>query len=258
MSTVLFPSPVFGPVHSRRLGRSLGVNLLPADGKVCSFDCVYCECGLNDEHRPQHKLPTREEVARELEKKLEGLRKEGAGIDAITYAGNGEPTSHPDFLAIVRDTRRLRDIYFPEAKVSLLTNATHLDRPDIREAVGLIDRPCLKLDAADRGYIERVNRPNARYVLEEVIEQMKSFKGRCIIQTMFMKGDFEGESVDNTTDAYVLPWVRTVLEIAPVGVDIYTLARDTPRTGLKKATLEELERIAGLLRVHGIDVHCYP
>lgn len=259
MSTILFPSPVFGPVHSRRLGRSLGVNLLPGDGKVCSFDCVYCECGLNDEHRPQVKLPTREMVASELEAKLKALLEEGREIDAITYAGNGEPTSHPEFLAIVRDTAALRTKYFPQAKICLLTNTTHLDRADVREAVGLIDRPCLKLDAVDRDYIERVNRPNARYVLEEVVGWMKSFKGRCIIQTMFMKGEFEGQSVDNTTDAYVLPWVKTVAEIAPEGVDIYTLARDTPRSGLVAVSLEELERIAGLLREAGVkDVHCYP
>ena len=175
----------------------------------------------------------------------------------ITYAGNGEPTSHPQFLSVVMDTCALRDKYFPQAKVCLLTNATHLDSEDVRRAVELIDRPCLKLDAVDRSYIERVNRPNARYDLNEVTNWMKSFKGKCIIQTMFMKGTFEGQSVDNTTDEFVQPWVDMVEAIHPEGVDIYTLARDTPRSGLVKASAQELERIAGLLRERGIDVHCY-
>lgn len=259
MSTILFPSPVFGPVHSRRLGRSLGVNLLPGDGKICSFDCVYCECGLNDERRPASRMPSRSEVADELERTLKRMRGEGREIDAITYAGNGEPTSHPEFLSVVRDTRALRDKYFPQAKVCLLTNATHLDRAEVREAIELIDRPCLKLDAADRDYIERVNRPNARYDLDEVMGWMKSFHGRCIIQTMFIKGTFEGKSVDNTTDQYVLPWADAVASIAPEGVDIYTLARDTPRDGMQHVPLEELERIAGVLKSRGVhDVHCYP
>ena len=257
MSTILFDSPIFGPVKSRRLGRSLGVNLLPSDGKICSFDCVYCECGLNAERRPKLKMPTQEEVAFALEKKLQAMRSAGQQIDAITYAGNGEPTSHPQFLSVVMDTCALRDKYFPQAKVCLLTNATHLDNEDVRRAVELIDRPCLKLDAVDRSYIERVNRPNARYDLNEVTNWMKSFKGKCIIQTMFMKGTFEGQSVDNTTDEFVQPWVDMVEAIHPEGVDIYTLARDTPRSGLVKASAQELERIAGLLRERGIDVHCY-
>ena len=257
MSTILFDSPIFGPVKSRRLGRSLGVNLLPADGKICSFDCVYCECGLNAERRPKLRMPTREEVAEALEKRLKAMHAAGQEIDAVTYAGNGEPTSHPEFLGIVMDTCALRDKYFAQAKVCLLTNATHLDREDVRKALGLIDRPCLKLDAVDCDYIERVNRPNARYDLNEVTDWMKSFKGKCIIQTMFMKGTFEGKSVDNTTDAFVLPWADMVEAIHPEGVDIYTLARDTPRSGLQKASVQELERIADILRERGIDVHCY-
>lgn len=257
MSTVLYPSPVFGPVTSRRLGRSLGVNLSPADGKVCSFDCIYCECGLNAERLPKTKPPKRETVARELEARLQKMAANGETIDAITYSGNGEPTSHPDFLNVVKDTCALRDKYFPNAKVCLLTNATHLAKPEIFEAVQLIDRPCLKLDTVDRDYIDYVDRPNCPYHIEDVIEKMRELGQKAVIQTMFMKGEYQGKSVDNTTEKYVGPWVEAVAKIAPMGVDMYTLARDTPVTGLKKVSKEELEAIADRLRIHGINVHTF-
>lgn len=257
MSTVIYPGPVFGPVKSRRLGRSLGVNLLPADGKLCSFDCIYCECGLNEAHRPKLKMPTREQVREALEERLSAMRQAGEPPEAITYSGNGEPTSHPDFLDIVKDTCALRDEYCPEAKVCLLTNATHLDRADVSEAVGLIDRPCLKLDTVDPEYIRRIDRPNVRYDVDEVIQRMKRFGGACIVQTIFMQGTHAGRSVDNTTEQYVGPWLKAIAEIHPAGVDIYTLARDTPVSGLRKAPPEVLERIAERVEALGISAHWY-
>ena len=257
MSTILFPGPVFGPVKSRRLGKSLGVNLLPVDGKLCSFDCVYCECGLNAAHRPRLSMPTREEVREALEKRLAAMRDADDLPDAITYAGNGEPTSHPQFLDIVRDTRALRDAYCPQAKICLLTNATHLNREDVFEAVKLIDRPCLKLDAVDAVYVRFVNRPNTSYDVNDVIERMKAFQGRCIIQTMFMQGEFEGQSVDNTTDDFVNPWLEAIVQIKPEGVDVYTIARDTPVAGLKKAPDEKLAEIASRVQALGISAHWF-
>ncbi len=257
MSTILFPGPVFGPVKSRRLGKSLGVNLLPVDGKLCSFDCVYCECGLNAAHRPRLSMPTREEVREALEKRLAAMRDADDLPDAITYAGNGEPTSHPQFLDIVRDTRALRDAYCPQAKICLLTNATHLNREDVFEAVKLIDRPCLKLDAVDAVYVRFVNRPNTPYDVNDVIERMKAFQGRCIIQTMFMQGEFEGQSVDNTTDDFVNPWLEAIVQIKPEGVDVYTIARDTPVAGLKKAPDEKLAEIASRVQALGISAHWF-
>lgn len=257
MGTVIYPGPVFGPVKSRRLGKSLGVNLLPTDGKICSFDCIYCECGLNEDHRPKLRMPTREEVREALQTRLAQMRADDDLPEAITYSGNGEPTSHPDFLAIVKDTRELRDIYCPQAKICLLTNATHLDREDVFEAVKLIDRPCLKLDTVDSDYIKLVDRPNARYDVRSVIERMKAFKGACIVQTMFMQGSFQGQSVDNTIDKYVEPWLNALAEIRPEGVDIYTLARDTPVLGLKKAPAEKLAEIADRVSALGISVHWY-
>ena len=257
MSTVIYPGPVFGPVRSRRLGKSLGVNLSPADGKICSFDCIYCECGLNDERRPKLKMPSREAVREALEARLIAMSEADDLPEAITYSGNGEPTSHPDFLNIVRDTLALRDKYCPQAKVCLLTNATHLNRDDVFEAVRLIDRPCLKLDTVDADYIRLVDRPNARYDVKEVIERIKALRGRCVVQTMFMQGSFAGQSVDNTTEKYVGPWLEALSQIRPEGVDIYTLARETPVVGLKKAPVETLAQIAARVESLGISAHWY-
>ncbi|MGL5937877.1 MAG: radical SAM protein [Phocaeicola sp.] len=254
MATILFPSPIFGPIQSRRLGTSLGINLLPSDGKFCSFDCIYCECGFNRERRAKQKLPTREEVRSALEKQLLFMQQKGPTPDVLTFAGNGEPTAHPHFAEIITDTLELRDRYFPQAKVSVLSNATFLHRPQVFEALNRVDNNILKLDSVDPNYIKLVDVPASRYNLEETIKLMKAFHGNLIIQTLFMKGEHEGVSVDNTTDAYVLPWLQVVKEIAPRQVMIYTIDRETPSKGLKKATKEELDAIATLLRKANIDV----
>lgn len=251
--TVIYPSPIFGPVHSRRLGVSLGINLLPADGKFCSFDCVYCECGFNADHRPHAKLPTREEVRRALEERLTLMAAEGPTPDVLTFAGNGEPTAHPDFPAIMEDTLALRDRFFPNARVSVLTNGTHIDRPAVHEALMRVDNNIVKLDTVDADYIAAVDRPTGRYDLQNLMECMRRFNGHCIIQTMFMKGSVEGRSVDNTGDRFVKPWIEAVKRIAPSRVMIYTIDRETPAHGLQKASHEELDRIVDLLRAEGIE-----
>ena len=252
MATVIYPSPIFGPVHSRRLGVSLGINLLPADGKFCTFDCIYCECGFNGDHRPHRKLPTREEVRNALEARLQDMKQNGPKPDVLTFAGNGEPTAHPHFAGIIEDTLRLRDTYFPEAKVSVLSNSTFIHKPEVFDALNKIDNNILKLDTIDATYIDKVDRPTGHYDVKQVIECMKAFKGNLIVQTLFMKGTFEGEDVDNTTDAYVLPWLEVVKEIAPRQVMIYTIDRETPAPDLLKATHEELDRIGELVRQAGI------
>lgn len=252
--TVIYPSPIFGPVHSRRLGVSLGINLLPADGKVCTFDCIYCECGFNKDHRPSKALPTREEVREALETRLLDMWQNGPTPDVLTFAGNGEPTSHPHFPEIIEDTLALRDKYFPNAKVSVLTNSTFIHRPAVFNALNKIDNNILKLDTVDEGYIHEVDRPAGHYSVREIIGNMKSFKGNCIIQTMFLKGGHQGKDVDNTSDKYVLPWLEAVKEIAPRQVMIYTIDRETPDHDLQKATHEELDRIAALVREAGIAV----
>lgn len=252
MSTVIYPSPIFGPIKSRRLGISLGINLLPHDGKICSFDCIYCECGFNADNKAKSPMPTREEVASALEKKLVEMQQNNECPDVLTFAGNGEPTLHKLFGEIIDDTIALRDRYCPSAKVSVLTNATQLNRETVFAALKKVDNNILKLDTIDLDYINAVDRPNGHYDIERTIELMKSFEGRAVVQTMFLKGTINGKDLDNTTDRFVMPWIKAVKEIAPREVMIYTIDRETPVSGLQKATHEELDRIVALLEKEGI------
>ena len=254
MSTVIYPSPIFGPVHSRRLGVSLGINLLPADGKFCTFDCIYCECGYNADFRPHLKLPTREEVQQALEARLLDMQQNGPKPDVLTFAGNGEPTAHPQFAGIIDDTLTLRDKYFPKAKVSVLSNSTFIHKPEVFEALCKVDNNILKLDTINETYIHEVDRPTGHYDVKQIIECMKAFQGKLIIQSLFMKGTHQGLSVDNTSDEYVLPWLEIVKEIAPQQVMIYTIDRETPSPLLEKASHEELNRIAAQVQQAGIPV----
>lgn len=248
MATIIYPSPIFGPVHSRRLGVSLGVNLMPADGKVCSFDCIYCECGFNADHKPSQKRPTREEVRSALTAVLKTRHENGEPLDVITFAGNGEPTGHPDFPAIISDTIAVRNKYFPEAKVSVLSNATFIGRSEIREALMLVDNNIQKLDTVCQEYIDKVDRPvSPSYDVREVIEHLKLFNGHVVIQTMFM-----GAPMDNTADEYVLPWLETVKAIAPEQVMIYTIDRETPDKSLTKAAPDVLDAIKARVEAEGI------
>ena len=281
MSTIIYPSPVFGPVHSRRLGISLGINLLPADGKVCSFDCIYCECGFNEDQRPTLPLPTREEVAAKLEEKLQQMTAEGQLPDVLTFAGNGEPTCHPHFPEIIDDVIRLRDQYCPKAKVSVLSNSTMIHRQAVHDALMRVDNNILKLDTVDPIYINKVDHPNGTYDVNLIIDRMKAFNGHIIIQTMFMRGEVRNqetgvrsqesgdrrqesgdrsqetgvrsrESVDNTGEEYVGPWLEAVKAIKPQQVMIYTIDRETPTQGLLKATHEQLDAIRDRVIAAGI------
>ena len=248
MSTIIYPSPIFGPVQSRRLGISLGINLLPADGKVCSFDCIYCECGFNKDHRPSLPLPTREVVAEALEKKLQQMQEDGQLPDVLTFAGNGEPTCHPSFAEIIDDTIRLRNQYCQKAKVSVLSNSTMIHRQNVHDALLRVDNNILKLDTIDTDFIRQIDRPVGTYDVNRIIEGMKAFNGHLIIQTMFLRGN----GIDNTTDSYVGPWLQAVKEIAPQQVMIYTIDRETPDKGLQKASREQLDAIRDLVIAAGI------
>lgn len=251
--TVLYPSPIFGPIHSRRLGVSLGINLMPADGKLCSFNCVYCECGFNEDFRPSLPRPTREEVSQALEARLIDMLHNGPQPDVLTFAGNGEPTAHPRFAEIIDDTLALRDRYFPRARVSVLSNSTFLHKPEVVRALRRVDNNILKLDTVDEAYIRRLDRPVGRYSVDDVIARMKAFEGQCIIQTMFLNGTAGGEDVSNVTDRHVLPWLDAVRAIAPRQVMIYTIDRETPAHQLTKATPQELDRIAAMVREAGFE-----
>ena len=251
--TVIYPSPIFGPIHSRRLGISLGINLLPATGKVCSFDCLYCECGLNADHRPSTKMATREEVAETLERQLQQMAAEGMVPDVLTFAGNGEPTLHPDFPAIVDDTRALRDRYAPSARISVLSNATMVTRAAIHDALMRVDNNILKLDTVCPTYIQRLDRPVGHYDVETTVEALRQFGGHVIVQTMFLEGeDSEGHDVGNTSETYVRPWLETLQHIGPQSVMIYTIDRETPIPTLRKATPERLDAIAQQVRHLGL------
>ena len=252
MSTVIYPSPIFGPIHSRRLGISLGINLQPADGKVCTFDCIYCECGFNKDHRPTLPRPSRELVAQRLEEQLQKMVAEKQLPDVLTFAGNGEPTSHPHFAEIIDDTIRLRDQYCPNAKVCVLSNSTMIHRQEVHDALLRVDDNILKLDTIDPAYINKVDRPTGTYDVLQIIEHMKVFNGHIIIQTMFMRGEYQGESVDNTTEAYIAPWLEIVKAIKPQQVMVYTIDRETPAQGLKKASREQLDAIRDRVIAAGI------
>lgn len=254
MSTIIYPSPIFGPVQSRRLGISLGINLLPRDGKVCSFDCIYCECGFNEDHRPTLPLPTRDEVATALEHKLQQMAEDGQMPDVLTFAGNGEPTCHPHFAEIIDDTIRLRDQYCPNAKVCVLSNSTMIHRPEVRDALLRVDDNILKLDTVDPTYINKVDRPTGAYDVNAIIERMKAFNGHIIIQTMFMRGALSPSSlnVDNTGEEYVGPWLEVVKQIKPQQVMVYTIDRETPAQGLEKASREQLDAIRDRVIAAGI------
>lgn len=249
---MLFNETIFGPIHSRRLGASLGVNLLPVNAKICSFDCIYCECGFNFTHG-EARIPTRIEVAQLLEEKLKTLVANGEPLDVITFAGNGEPTLHRDFNTIIDDTIRLRNQYFPNAKVTVLSNATRIHKPKVHEALLMVDNNILKLDSAIQTTAQLINQPNTpTFSIEETICQLEKFNGRVIIQTLFFSGDYNEHHIDNTTEAEIVAWLSALNRIRPQQVMIYSLDRATPAKNLKKADAETLSTIARRVEALGI------
>lgn len=255
MSTILFDQIVFGPVHSRRLGVSLGMNLLPTDGKLCSFDCIYCECGLNEERRTHTKLPTREEVKEALIQKLTSMREEDITPDVITFAGNGEPTLHPAFAGILEDTIITRDLFFPKTKIAVLSNSTMLHKEDVFQVLNKIEDNILKLDSVLNSRIQQLNAPNSpSFTFDKLLKQLCRFNGNLIIQTMFLKGELNGECVDNTTEEEIVGWLEALKKIRPKQVMIYTIDRETPVKALRKVSKEELEQIADRARKEGFEV----
>lgn len=243
--TVLFHSTVFGPIHSRRLGTSLGINLSPNDGKTCSFDCLYCEAGFNAQGAGKTGLPAKDDVLEQLEKKLQEMKASGENLDVITFSGNGEPTLHPEFPAIVDGVLSLRDRYFPKAKVSVLTNSTRIFTPAVAEALKKVDNNLLKLDSAVEHTMRLIDRPNdPNFTVERTIEALKQFEGKGIIQTMLLRGSHDGETVDNTTPDEINALIEAYKRIKPASVMIYSLDRSTPEEKLVKVPLEELKEIA--------------
>ncbi|MDD2290268.1 MAG: radical SAM protein [Bacteroidales bacterium] len=259
MEKLKFTSPVFGPIHSRRLGSSLGINLMPASRKVCNFNCIYCECGWNpDPLQPGKKeeslMPGRETVALALEKKLRMLTKEGKSPDAITFSGNGEPTLHPGFSGIVQDTVALKNKWSPGTKVCVLSNSANLDKKGVMEGLMMADLRIMKIDSAIEETLRIINNPTAGYSLQRTVSLLKRFGGDFTLQTMFLTGSVDGKVVDNTTEQELEAWFALVDELKPRQVMVYTLDRKTPAPGLKKCPAEKLDSIARVLKDKGIDV----
>ena len=248
---MLFGSIVYGPIRSRRLGVSLGVNLMPIAAKLCTFDCVYCECGWNQPVLHPN-LPTREEVRAALESQLSAAIEP---IDVITFSGNGEPTLHPDFLGIIQDTCALRDQYCPKAKVSVLSNSTQLGRTDVIEALRLCDNRILKLDSAIDATMRLIDKPvNAQLTVKQIAQWLSIFDGDFTLQTCFLRGEYQGQTIDNTTPEELTAWYEMVDYLHPKQVMIYVIDRVTPLETLEKIPAETMEKIAIPLREKGINV----
>lgn len=252
--SLLFKKIVFGPIHSRRLGLSLGINLLSTQRKYCNFNCIYCECGWNPRGVPAGLFPQVSEVSQALEDKLKSLNANHVKPDALTFSGNGEPTLHPRFLEIVRETRRLRDLYMPEAKICVLSNAGMIHKPEVFEALLLADRRILKLDSAFEDTLYTINQPNADYSMQRTLEYLRKFQGRFTLQTLFLRGRHSERSFDNTAPREVEAWLKIVSELRPEEVMVYTLDRATPEKNLEKIPLPQLEGIAQKVREMNIPV----
>ena len=246
-----FDDIVFGPIFSRRLGSSLGVNVLPSKGKLCNFDCVYCECGWNaDGSVPDRRFPRLEEVEAALRDKMSKASADGVPVDSITFSGNGEPTMNPDFAQIIDVTLRLRDEFFPQAKVSVLSNATLLGREDVLRALMRVDNPILKIDASSQQLVEKINRPVGTYRLDAVLEQLKKFEGNFILQTMFLRSQEFDTLAPDALDA----WMDIVRMLRPRQVMVYTIDRETPDRTLMKYTVDEMTAMVQPLIDEGFDV----
>jgi hypothetical protein len=275
---------VFGPIHSRRLGSSLGINLLPTKGKICNFDCIYCECGWNADGRSDTVLPTAAQVRSALEDKLTALLLEGTPVDSITFSGDGEPTLNPEFPRIIDDTLRLRDAFYPAAKVSVLSNATRVHLPEIFEALKKVDNPCMKIDAPTDEIAALINRPAPGYSVARVVEALKKFDGNFILQTMFLrarKGPLDTPALpgsdgpasspvmadhdrpspgpteywfDSGSPEVLLPWMNIVRTLHPRQIQLYTIDRPTPMQDLEKYTVDEMRALVAPLLEEGFNI----
>jgi wyosine [tRNA(Phe)-imidazoG37] synthetase (radical SAM superfamily) len=258
MSGILFDEIVFGPVKSRRFGVSLGINLLPLHGKLCSFDCVYCECGLNAEHKNKKQvLFTASEINASLQSRFEALKTEGLDPDNITFAGNGEPTLHPDFETIIENTIRLRNEFFPKALITVLSNATRLDRANIKRSLIRIDNNVLKLDAGTNATFQAMDRPTFPITLEKIVQELKNFGGNLVIQTMLVRGEVDGKQVDNTTEEELTLWLKHIQEINPKLVMLYPIDRQTPYKTLEKVPEPEFQALASRIEELGIKAEVF-
>jgi wyosine [tRNA(Phe)-imidazoG37] synthetase (radical SAM superfamily) len=258
MSTFLFDKMIFGPVFSRRLGVSLGINLLPNDSKYCNFNCIYCECGwTKNDFGKKLVLPKREDLSELLIKKLKELKGTINEPDTITFAGNGEPTIHPEFDKIIEDTIEIRNKYSPHTKVSILSNASMLHKSKVFDALLKVDQNIQKLDTGIEETFQRLNQPIGNLTIKKVVKNLEKFKGKVIIQTLFVRGKHDGSVIDNTTKKELSAWLTMVKRINPEYVMIYPIDRGTPTEGLEKVSKEELNKIADRIEAAGIKTEVF-
>lgn len=245
-----FDDIVFGPIRSRRLGSSLGVNILPSKGKLCNFDCIYCECGWNKDGMQDHRLPSLEAVKDALDQRIGVLAEQGIPVDSITFSGNGEPTIHPDFPAVVEHVLSLRDRYYPDAKVSVLSNAAMLGRKEVRDALKKVDNPILKIDASSDELISLINKPSGSYRLADAVKWLEDFNGDFVLQTMFLRSP----AFDLSAPVQLQGWMDIVRRTRPREIMVYTIDRETPDKSLGKYTVEEMEKMVAPLLDEGFNI----
>ena len=243
---------VFGPIRSRRLGSSLGINLLPTRGKICNFDCIYCECGWNADGRTDTVLPTAAQVRSALEDKLTALLLDGTPVDSITFSGDGEPTLNPEFPRIIDDTLKLRDAFYPAAKVSVLSNATRVHVPEVLDALRKVDNPIMKIDAPTDALAALINRPAPGYSVARTVEALKRFDGDFVLQTMFLKA--KEPNFDTGAPEVLGPWMDIVRTLKPRQIQVYSIDRPTPATGLEKYSVDEMKALVAPLLAEGFNI----
>ena len=243
---------VFGPIFSRRLGTSLGINLLPEKGKICNFDCIYCECGWNKDGREDTKIPSAAKVRADLERMLVRLQREGTKVDSITFSGDGEPTINPEFPQIIDDTLAIRDSMAPTAKVSVLSNATRVHVPDVFNALTKVDNPIMKIDAPTNELVAKINKPAPGYDVGRVVESLKRFEGNFVLQTCMLRSreyDFDSSRLE-----VLVGWMGIVRQLHPREIMVYTIDRPTPAQGLEKFSIEEMTRLVQPLIDEGFNL----
>jgi wyosine [tRNA(Phe)-imidazoG37] synthetase (radical SAM superfamily) len=243
---------IYGPINSRRLGRSLGINLLPAARKVCTFDCVYCQYGrakaVSD---PAAKIafPPAAIVLRKLE---EAVGQQPSPPDYLTFSGNGEPSLHPQFPEIVEEVRQLRDRMCPETRLAILSNSSRVLRGEIRHAIETLDDPIMKLDAGDFDTLRQINRPAAGITFDKIMDGLAALP-RLIIQSMIISG-----AVENAKGEALEDWFAAIARLSPVMVQIYSAERPVAETGVQRVPKETLEDLARQTQQRtGIRVEAY-
>ena len=237
----------YGPVQSRRLGLSLGINLLPTEYKLCSFNCLYCQYGWTKKvtFAPGERLkdlPSVDAVAAALETALAELSRDHRTMDAISICGNGEPTLYPALAEVIVKVKRIRDRYQPRARVAILSNSSTVGDHAVRAALDLLDVKIMKFDAGSEEMFRQLNHPAAPVYMGEIVAGLKALK-KIFLQSCFVQG-----RVTNADPDSVAMWIDKVREIHPLSVQVYTLDREPADKRIEKVSRTTLAWIADAVR----------